>query len=171
MNITRTSPFQSGHDLTALQRRVGGFTLIEVLIVLVVAAILATMAAPSLTSIIATQRAKSVATDLHLSLTVARSEAASRNASVTVAANSGAWQNGWQIYPTATPANVIQNYAATRGATIDSGGVTSVIYQRSGRIQGAATFVITASSVGSTASRCVSVDLSGRPYVKAGTSC
>lgn len=155
---------------------VAGVTLTELLITLVVAAILASIAAPSMISLIANQRTKSVASNLHLAMTIARSEATRRNANVTIAPNTGGWNNGWTIYPTATTTNILQNYASTKGVEIAAtipGGASTVVYQSSGRIQGtgAVTFVITSSSGGSAASRCVSVDLSGRPYVKAGTSC
>ena len=167
MNIISSSFFHFRLSLTALQQRnTAGFSLIELLIVLVVAAILASIAAPSLTGMIASQRTKSVATNLHLALTLARSEATKRNANVTVAATAG----GWQIFPSATPANILQDYTLAKGVSIDTGGINSVVYQSSGRVQGAVTFIVTASGV-SAASRCVSLDLSGRPYVKAGTSC
>ena len=176
MNIISSSLFHSRHSSAALQRRsTAGFSLIELLTVLVVAAILASIAAPSLTGMIASQRTKSVATNLHLALTIARSEATKRNANVTMAANAGGWANGWVIFPTDTPANILQNYAATKNVAISAtttGGAatTTVVYQSSGRVKETATFVVTVAGQ-SSASRCTSVGLSGRPYVKAGTSC
>ncbi|MDO8413790.1 MAG: GspH/FimT family pseudopilin [Gallionellaceae bacterium] len=153
-----------------------GFTLIELLVTITVAAILASLAAPSFSSLIANQRTKSVASNLHLALTIARSEATKRNANVTMSAKTGGWVNGWTIFPNAASTNILQDYASTKGVAIaatNSGGAatTTAVYQSSGRVQGTVTFVITASAGGSAADRCVSVDLSGRPYVKAGTSC
>ena len=171
MNNIYSFRFLAHPSRIALQRPgAGGFTLIELLIVMVVAAILASIAAPSMTEFIASQRAKSVATNLHLALTVARSEATKRNADVSMVANTGGWKNGWLIYPTATTTNTIQSYDAAKNVDVAAGGVTTVVYRNSGRVQAAVTFVITVSGH-TAASRCVSVDLSGRPYVKAGTSC
>ena len=128
-----------------------------------------------MTGMIATQRAKSVATNLHLAQTIARSEATKRNANVTLSAKLGGWQNGWTVSPTATPATILHDYTAVRDVTIaatTTGGAatTSVVYQSSGRVQAPITFVVQVAGQ-SSASRCVSVDLSGRPYVKYGTSC
>ena len=158
---------------TTLERNIAGFTLIELLTTMLVAGILASIAVPSYSSFIANQRSKTVATNLHTALSIARSEATKRNASVTLASKAGGWQNGWQIYPSAAPANILQDSNAAKGVSINSSGVNTVAYQSSGRVQGTAavTFVITASAGGSTANRCVSVDLSGRPYAKAGTTC
>lgn len=163
---------KSMHRLIAVHRRkVSGFTLVELLVTILVAGILASMAAPSFTGIIASQRTKSVASDLHNTLVGARSEATKRNLSITVAPVGGsAWENGWQIYPSATPTNILGNYSAAKTVTITSTS-SPVIYQNSGRVQNAVMFVITATSGSSSAQRCVSVDLSGRPYVKAGASC
>ena len=129
-----------------------------------------------MTGMIATQRAKSVATNLHLAQTIARSEATKRNANVTLSAKLGSWQNGWTV-STATSATItiLHDYTAVRDVTIaatTTGGAatTSVVYQSSGRVQAPITFVVQVAGQ-SSASRCVSVDLSGRPYVKYGTSC
>lgn len=175
MFILRPSPLLHTPSLAAQHRQgASGFTLIELLIVLVVGAILASVAAPSLSGLVASQRAKSAATNLHLALTLARSEATRRNANITVAANPGGWVKGWKVYRTTEPTTILQNYPATKGISISATipGGSTVEYQSSGRIRGtgAVTFVITVADHDA-AARCISVDLSGRPYVKAGTSC
>ena len=177
MDMPRPSLPSFGYPVTTMHgRETACFTLIELLVTITVAAILASIAAPSFSSLIATQRTKSVATNLHLAMTIARSEATKRNANVTMSAKAGGWVNGWTIFPSATATNILQDYASTKGIAItatNSGGAatTSVVYQSSGRVLGTVKFVITASAGGSAANRCVSVDLSGRPYVKAGTTC
>ena len=71
--------------------RQGGFTAVELMIVLAIVAILATLAGPSFRQLIATQRIKSVASALNESLWVARSEALKRNDNVSFNfTNSGA---------------------------------------------------------------------------------
>jgi len=81
-----------------------GFTLVELIIVVVIAAILATIAVPSFTSLIRDKRQYSAAGQLFGDLHMAKSEAIKRNARVLVCANlSGAcaattnWANGWLV--------------------------------------------------------------------------
>lgn len=157
---------------------VAGFTLIELIITVVIASILASIAIPSFSGLMAEQRAKAVATDLVIALTKARSEAVKRNASVTLAANAGGWQNGWQIFPTGTSSNILDNHGATPTAiAIDAdftGSGSSVIYQNSGRLHptltGTVSFTIT-SSQSASGYRCVTTDLSGRPNTKKTSPC
>jgi type IV fimbrial biogenesis protein FimT len=146
-----------------------GFTVIEALIVLVIVAVLAVLAAPSFSHIMANRSAKSAASELFSSLQRARSTAITRNGNVTLSPVSGSWQNGWQILsPTNT---VLDNRPEVKGATIT--GPTSVIYRPSGRISGStvASFLVTATAGSATIYQCVSVDLTGRPYMKAASSC
>jgi type IV fimbrial biogenesis protein FimT len=155
-----------------MQRRpAAGFTTLELLITITIACILAAIALPSFTNLVASQSAKAAASDLFSSLVRTRSEATTRNANVTLSPIAGTWQNGWQILDPANAANILDTRNKTSGVTIS--GPSSVIYNTSGRIQGsvAPLFVITA-MVGSTPIyQCVSVDLSGRPYMKATSSC
>lgn len=153
-------------------RRCDGFTLLEALVVVAILGILASIAAPSFRDLIASQRVKSVASDLHMGLIKTRSEAIKLNTLVTLTPKTGGWQNGWKIQYV-NPLNVIvvlDDHQAPSGITF-SVSPASVTYQSSGRIQGAATvnFQVVSSAV-STVIRCVSVDPSGRSNVKA-SSC
>lgn len=140
-----------------------GFTLVEVVIVVAILGVLASLAAPAFNEMVAGQRASGAASDLQIALIKTRSEATKRNANVTLSQAAGGWQNGWQIL-NPTDASVIDAHAAVTGLTIS--GPASVIYQGSGRVQGSAPSFSILSTTFSTAARCVSVDLSGRPLVK-----
>lgn len=142
-----------------------GFTLTEILIVLVVIGILASLGAPAFNDLIKSQKIKSMATDINASLALARSEAVKRNRSVTMTPiTAGAWQDGWRIADPDNAGNYIEVHDAFKGLT--ASGPDSLIYRSSGRIQGNVAPEFDISAAGTSAHRCVSVDLSGRPYVK-----
>jgi type IV fimbrial biogenesis protein FimT len=145
-----------------------GFSLIEVLVVLVIVAIGLTFAEPGFQNLIANQRARAAATGLHSALLKARSEAVKRNADATLAPTGIAWEGGWRILDAAS--KVVLDQQALSGVSI-TGGPAQVVYDSTGRIAtGAAPSFEVASTAISTIRRCVSVDPSGRPYLKA-TSC
>lgn len=146
-----------------------GFTVLEVLIVLSIVGALAVLAAPSFSHIMASRSAKSAASELFSTLQRARGEAITRNANVTVSPVSGNWQNGWQILSSTSA--VLDNRPRVKGVTIT--GPTSVIYRASGRISGttAPSFIVTGTAGATTLYQCVSIDLTGRPYMKAASSC
>ena len=152
-------------------RRSHGFTLLEMMVVVVIAAILAGAAAPSFSKAIASQRAKTAGTDIYLALLKARSEAIKRNANVTLAPKTGGWQNGWQIVNPADATDILEDHGAATSAAVT--GPTSVIYRPSGRLQAGSTvsLVVTVGSGSSASSQCVGVELSGQPYTKGGISC
>lgn len=143
-----------------------GFTITELMVVLAVIGILTSLAAPSFRELILSQRMKSMASDINSSLMLARSEAVKRNKNVTLSPiTAGSWQSGWQIADPDNAGNNIQVHEAIAG--IAATGPDSVIYQSSGRVQGATAPAFNISATGISSQRCVSVDLSGRPYMKA----
>ena len=145
-------------------RRLRGFTLPEILIVIVVLGVLAATGIPAFAEFVRNQRVKTVSFDLFSTLVHARSEAITRNASVTVAPVSSAWTNGWTV--TDAGGTVIRTMGAVPNVTIT--GPTNVVFRGSGRLNAASmpTFQLTASG-GTITTRCISIDLSGRPSTKA----
>ena len=147
-----------------------GFTMVELVVTVSLAAILATLAVPSFNGMIASQRARTFAADLYVTLAKARSEALTLNQNVTLQANAGGWQNGWQIRDANN--NVLDNHAAATGVTVTP--TATVTYRASGRLPtGAAApvFVISTTSGATVNHQCVSVDLGGRPYMTAAAAC
>jgi type IV fimbrial biogenesis protein FimT len=141
------------------------FTLLELLTVLAITGILAALAGPSFSHFIKSQRMKSMASDLNISLTLTRSEAIKRNMNVTMSpTTAGAWQDGWKVVDPSSGSN-IQVQSAYTGLTAT--GPSSVTYTSSGRVQGSTAPEFNVSAVGLSDQICVSVDLSGRPYIKA----
>lgn len=135
-----------------------GFTVMELMIVVAVVAVLAAIAAPSFRGTLANSRVKTAATDIHLSLLRARSEAIKRNADVTVAAAGGGWTAGWTI------SGGIETHEAVSGSGVAIEGDESVTYRSSGRTSAGAVAISVTSPDTSTA-RCVTVALSGQPVV------
>jgi len=91
-----------------------GFTIVELLTVLAVAAVLVSVAMPSLSQLNANNRMVAEMNQLAGALRKARNEALKRGANVEICAarstagiiscdNAAAWDEGWIIYPAATP--------------------------------------------------------------------
>jgi type IV fimbrial biogenesis protein FimT len=160
-----------------------GFTLLELMTAISVAAILAAISIPMYTSFVRNQRVKAAAYDLSYALTLARGEALKRNSPVVVTPDADGWSFGWSVATTGgTPVTLLTNETPTYldssnaavsylAVTPDTGNV--VTYNGSGRLASAVTAFTIASAVGSTTQippRCVTVDLSGLPRNTASTS-
>lgn len=144
-----------------------GFTLIELMVTIAIAAIFAALAFPSFRDFIAGQRVKTASYDISYMLTGARSEALKRNLNVIVAPETGGWQNGWTI-TAGVGGPAIGQHEAFADLTI-TGPAVSVIYNSSGRLTGLVTpFNVSSSVSGNLSSRCISIDLSGLPNSKSG---
>lgn len=144
-----------------------GFSLIELMFTIAIAAIFAALAAPSFRDFIAGQRVKTASYDISYSLTGARSEALKRNLNVVLTPGTGGWQNGWTT-TAGTGGSTVGQHEAFSDLTI-SGPTPNLTYNSSGRLTAAVIPFSVSSSVSSNvSSRCISVDLSGLPTSKTG---
>jgi len=91
-----------------------GFTLVELMMVLAVAAVLVTVAIPSFSTLIKNNRLTTFTNTLVGSLVLARSEAVRRGRAVTVCASSNgtgctatSWQQGWIVFTDAGTAGSV----------------------------------------------------------------
>lgn len=153
-------------------RRTQGYTMTELVVTVAIAAILTTVAVPSFNGLIAAKRAQTFASDLYVTLAKTRSTALTLNNNVTLQPNGGGWSSGWQIVD--SNGNVLDNHAAATGVTVAAGAPVSVIYGASGRLPvgvAAPVFVISAGNGSTQSFQCVSLTLSGRPYMKASNAC
>lgn len=148
-----------------------GFTLVELLVTMSVLVIMATLAAPAFTSMIASQRLRGMATDFHQSLLKARSEAIKRNTSVTLNPINGSWGQGWTIADPTNPSGPPLDQRSVSAAISVTTSLAQVTYQGSGRITAASTPTFVFSASASSDTRCVSIDPSGRPYAVKGSTC
>ena len=152
-------------------RSATGFTLIELMVTIAIAAILATLAAPSFREYIVSQRIKNASFDLFTALTLARSEAITRNADVDLLRTGTTWAGGWTVKPAIASPPTLHTQAAFTGLKItDSADLSTVTYGKDGRATTATTkFQIEPiSSVSGVKLRCVSIGLSGVPSSSVG---
>lgn len=142
-----------------------GFTLVELLITITIAGILAGIALPSFQNLMRTQRVKSAAFDLVSNLTLTRSEAVKRNANVSMTAAGGGWKNGWKISVGGTDLRVQDKYT---GLDItELAGLNVVTFRGDGRLATATTnFTVQTDPASGVTPRCISISLSGQASSK-----
>jgi len=145
-------------------RRQHGFTLVEMVIVVFIVGVLATLAGPMFSDFIIQQSIRNAAYELMSDLTFARSEAVKRNVSVTMSktlTGAGAWTGGWKI---AAGASTLRQHPALAANITVNMTNASVDFLLNGRASGLAKFTIDdAGGKASIVARCVSVDPGGRP--------
>jgi type IV fimbrial biogenesis protein FimT len=155
-------------QLNRRQRRThaGGFTLMELLVAVSVVAILVTLALPTLTSLVLTQKVKTGASDLQATLFFARSEALKRAVNVDVVPAGDDWKGGWTVQlPNGTVLrSQLPLSAQLSSMAVDAG--TRITYQPDGRVSAAPPpIVVRVAANPKVSARCVVTDLSGRPSV------
>ena len=145
--------------LQASARRDQGFTLVELMVVVTIVAISATLAAPGFSQMIANYRVRSGAESIVNGLNYARSEAVRRNSAVSFALVSGG--SGWTVSQV-SPSTALQSRSDndSPGTTVASSSVsTSVAFIPTGLVQSGAqmTQVTVSSSTAGTDSRRINI--------------
>ena len=136
----KNMPRRLSHQATSARR---GFTLVELMVVVAVMAILAAIAAPSMTGLINANRLSGQAGELSATMQLARSEAVRRNARVTVCpssdgsscASSTSWTR-WIVLGAANAtdtAEVIRDNSVV-GSVQVSGPAAGIVFRPSGLI-------------------------------------
>jgi len=158
-------------------RSAPGFTIIELMMVMVVVGVMVALAGPNIRDLMIRIRVKAAASDLHSSLILARSEAIKRNAGMQIVPVSAAnWALGWTV-KVQTSGDVLsqqQSYEnvtfTTTNAAYAAAAVTNVTFSGTGRETGSAgagiAFVIQSPGNPQIKARCVVLDPSGRPAVR-----
>ncbi len=144
-------------------RPVTGFTLVELMIVVIVVGVLAAVAAPSFADLIRSQRVKTAANDLASALIFARSEAVKRNADVTVSKSGSSWSDGWTVSYDDGGTKTPSSHPALNQLTVTT-SAASVIFGGGGRADTTANFTVDSvpQSPGVIV-RCVEIGLDGTP--------
>jgi type IV fimbrial biogenesis protein FimT len=168
-------------------RKNNGFTLIELMIVLVVMAILLSLAAPSFIDVIRNNRIQTTADDFFTSLVITRNEALKRNQAVVICktgdgvncTTAGSWEQGWLIYAdvdsdgskdAGEPVIHVNNTFPT-GYTLKAAGSSDLMaYRPDGSPSGFDTFVLCDGDEDLNRAREIIVNIVGRPRLKKTTN-
>jgi prepilin-type N-terminal cleavage/methylation domain-containing protein len=138
-------------------QRQKGFTLIEMMVVVVLVAILAALALPSFTTMIANQRVTSAAQELLTLLQFARAEGVYKRTQTTVTATGQTWQAkaGAQVLREATLSDAVSVVPGS------AGGVTFDVSGQASAAAGATSYAVTFSASNATRVQCLSVTRAG----------
>lgn len=168
----------------------GGFTLVELMVTLAIAAIILTQGIPAFTNTIQNNRISTNTNDLVADLNIARSEAISRNIAVVLCrsdnpnlagagcSGAGAWSSGWLVFAdddgsgdfTAANDTLIRiGQPSAAAITINSNGVNSIQYNSNGTTASAGDSVLAVCDTrGTDYGREIRVNTVGRPRLTRG---
>jgi type IV fimbrial biogenesis protein FimT len=156
------------------RRRQSGFTAAEIIVVVTIIGILAAIAIPSMSRMLATQAVRSAAYDLNADLTFARSEAIARGTNISLKAVSGTdYKKGWTIEDAA--ANKLREQGARGADIVFVGSAGTYTFDKTGRVTVGAPaswgIYPKGTSVQEFQKRCLRLDPSGRPRTVEGDTC
>jgi type IV fimbrial biogenesis protein FimT len=169
-------------------RHAKGFTLMELMIVLVIAGVLLAIAAPGFRTLLERNRLQAASSNLFASLMLARSEALKRNQVVWVCKGTatalaascptgtdGAWEGGWLVHIDPTnpvspnPNDVIAvreglgSGDTLRAVETPSTDINAISFRPNGGVSAESSFVICNSDADVSTGREVRISATGRP--------
>jgi len=147
------------------QCRERGFTFMELIFAVLIIGLLSGIAAPAMTSMIATQRVKTAVDDLYTAVTYARSEAIKRNSVVTIAPRGGNFANGYDV---GIGGLVLRSDPGSSAVTIDAPGGIALAFNGYGRLTTTRVYQLELRSAQNSglSKRCLIISPSGRPSIR-----
>lgn len=140
-----------------------GFTLVEMMVTVAVAAILISIAMPSLNRIADSNALKATTRDLVSTINTARSQSISTRTDVKVEPATGGWADGWSITYGSAAIEASQDYIPRDGVTVSRVGTNdSMTFLSRGGLSGggAATLTVCHQNLGN--GRTISVSFLGK---------
>lgn len=170
-----------------IKTKIDGFTLLELLVTLAIAAIITTVGIPSFSGLIRDSRMTAITNDFMTAFNYARSEAAVQNKDVRLLSTSGSagdWASGWEVRVDANDdgdftdsGELLRSHEAiTNGYSLNvSSGITlgtQITYESTGLMKGVigGTFFICENSDASSA-RSVVINSVGRARTESAAQC
>ncbi len=144
----------------ALSRRPRGFTLLELMVVVSLAALVLGLAAPALDRLVAAQRLRTTSFNLVADLTLARSESLKRAAPVQLAPAATGWPDGWSVRVVAD--GQVLGRRQPLGPVQVTLAPASIVFNDRGQLDAADPVRISLAD-GHGGGRCIVLDPSGRP--------
>lgn len=124
-----------------MRRLSGGFTLVELLVVMALIAILAAIGVPSYQNLVASNRISAEINGLVAHLQFARAEAVKRGQDVTVTSSNGNnWEGGWVVADVNN--NTLKQQQAFQGNDTLTATLGAIRYDRNGFTQNATTLTL-----------------------------
>ena len=146
-----------------------GFTIIELMVVVVIIGVFAGLAAPSMADLLASTAIRGASSDFYASLAAARSEAIKRRTNAVVAPIGATWNTGWTVK---VSGNTFQQVDALKPrVVVEPATPTAITYGSNGRLitgSAAQTIKFSDSVRTNVPKKCVSVDTNGMPRVRMG---
>lgn len=149
-----------------------GFSLVEVMVVIAMVGILAAIAAPSFDGLIRRSRIDAATEAFRTANAYARSEAIKRGVTVSMAATSADWRNGWQVF--------VDDSTLNPNCVLDTAAATEILLRQQDSLGANVRFVrgtglptpscaTPAPASGDPSTSCVSYDARGEPVTSIGT--
>jgi len=153
-----------------------GFTLIELLVAMAILSIAIAIAVPSFNSFTSSNKQVVAINQLTGAFSLARSEAVTRNARMTLSATGGNWAQGWTLTATTSGTQVRVGPAIPTTVTVTNTGPTSVEFNSDGTLRtniSTTGFSITLcdSQRANSKERVISLIASGKYSVTEGNNC
>lgn len=120
-------------SITAYMKNMKGLSLIELVVVLAILSILIAVGLPRMQGISQGNRVTTAINTLSADMALTRSEAVTRNVSVTITSNNGAdWSAGWVVATTGGAPVVLRNGPPLANGILLNGSVSVVTYLSDG---------------------------------------